>query len=237
METTSGISLFLVSSLSIALLYQPMQVCAAIEITDQDENKIKINDMLQKQEIEVYSSLNQSDTDCNYDYDVMFINERFQHIESQYIDLITRLDDCDDKLSWYLEYKDFLYQYSDEDIPESIYDYYSEEEIYYMQRVVETETYGADFVSKTHVASVILNRIDSDVFPNDPISVVTAQNQFAYFRTNISQETILALEYVFEIEDTTCGAVYFHSNSYSPTFNRAEYSFTDAVGHHFYVNK
>ena len=118
--------------------------------------------------------------------------------------------------------------------PLRITDAFTEEELMYFYRCVETEVYGADFVSKTHVANVILNRLYSDRFPDDLISVITSPNQFAYSRTNISESTIAACAYAFEIEDNTDGALFFHSGSYSETFNGATYIFTDAVGHHFY---
>lgn len=111
---------------------------------------------------------------------------------------------------------------------------FSETDIYYMQCCVETETYGADFNSKTHVASVILNRVYSDRFPNTPTWVVTAPNQFAYFRTNISQDTIDAVRYVVENGDTAQGGLFFHSGEYSEVFNGASYIFTDDCGHHIY---
>lgn len=107
-------------------------------------------------------------------------------------------------------------------------------DLYYLQCCVETETYGADFWSKTHVASVVMNRVNSDQFPNSIAAVVTAPNQFAYFRTNISQETIDAVNYVLENGDTAQGGLFFHSGEYSDTFNGAVYIFTDDVGHHIY---
>ena len=102
-----------------------------------------------------------------------------------------------------------------------------------MQRCIETETFEADFDSKVNVASVILNRIESDEFANE-VSEIIVKGQFAFGRENISENTVLALEYAFMIGDTTDGALYFHSNPKTETFNGAEFIFTDTAGHHFY---
>lgn len=136
---------------------------------------------------------------------------------------------------WFLRYKDLLEEYSDYcEYPESIYDVYTDEEIYYMQRVIETEVYGGDFDSKVNVANVILNRIFNGAFGDDPISVVTAPGQFAVIRTTISEDTKLALEYAYEIEDTTDGALYFRSDIAPETWNGKTFKFKDKVGHAFY---
>jgi predicted RNase H-like nuclease (RuvC/YqgF family) len=111
---------------------------------------------------------------------------------------------------------------------------YSQEDLTYLWRMIETETYQCDFLSKTHVASVALNRVKSNRFPNTPKEVVTAQNQFVYSRTKISEDTKLALEYVLKHGDNTDGALFFHSGEYTSTFNGAKYIFTDTAGHHFY---
>ena len=62
---------------------------------------------------------------------------------------------------------------------------FTEDEIYLMQRVIETEVYGCDFEAKTHVASVIINRIEGDKFPNDATTVCTSPGQFVYSRKQI----------------------------------------------------
>lgn len=148
---------------------------------------------------------------------------------------VESINNIADRMEWFIAYKNIINKYSDTlDPPETIYDVYSEEEIYIMQRCIETETYGCDFLSKVNVANVILNRIEHESFPDNPIDVVTAANQFTYGRENITEDTVLALEYAFMMPDTVDGAIYFHSNSFSETFNGAEWIFTDDAGHHFY---
>lgn len=57
---------------------------------------------------------------------------------------------------YYKEYMQVVIHYADQiDPPETIYDYYSDEEVYLIQRCVETEVHGADFMSKVNVANVI----------------------------------------------------------------------------------
>lgn len=144
------------------------------------------------------------------------------------------LESITDKEEWFIAYKNLINEYSEwVDSPESIYDVYSNSDIYLMQRCIETETFEQDFESKVNVASVILNRLNSEKFSND-VSKVIVKGQFAFGRKKISEDTKLALEYAYMIGDTTEGALYFHSLAYRPRFNGADYIFTDAAGHHFY---
>lgn len=157
--------------------------------------------------------------------------------EAEYSILISELDTVqnDELRDWFLCYKALISKYSFAiDRPEVIYDYYSPEEITLMERCIETEGYQADFASKVNIACVILNRINSEDFQDSVYGVITAENQFAYGRTEISSDSKLALEFAFEIEDTTDGCIAFHSNRKGEFFNNWEYVFTDAVGHNFY---
>lgn len=139
------------------------------------------------------------------------------------------------KEQYYLLYKDIKEHYKDiTDNPETVYDYYSDEQIHIMWKCIETETFGCPFDAKVNVANVILNRVDDIDFPSDPIKVVTKENQFSYGRSNISEDTKLALEYAFEIEDTTNKSIGFKSGTKLKKWNGWDYQFTDNVGHHFY---
>lgn len=140
-----------------------------------------------------------------------------------------------DLKEYYLLYKEIENEYSDDfGRPLSVYDVYTEEDILYMQKCVETETYDCPFENKVNVANVIINRVNSDKFFNTPKGVVTSPSQFSYFRSNISEDTVLAVEYAFMFEDTTDGALFFHSGNYSDTFGGAKFIFEDSVGHKFY---
>lgn len=136
---------------------------------------------------------------------------------------------------WFISYKGIVSKYDNLiDPPETIYDYFTDEEINLICRVVETETYQCDFDSKVNVANVIFNRLEHEAFDSTVIEIVTNNNQFAYWRKNISDDTLLAVEYAFMFEDTTSGALYFHSNKKKETFCGKEYIFSDKAVHHFY---
>lgn len=151
---------------------------------------------------------------------------------------MVKLAEITDTLTRFIEYKDLVNEYSEWfDPPESVYDYFTEDEVYIIQRCVETETFEKDFDSKVNVANVIFNRIEHKDFDDTAIEVVTKKKQFAYGRKIISYDTVLAVEYAFQFGDTTQGALYFHSNKKTDKFCGADYLFTDAAGHHFYGYK
>lgn len=147
---------------------------------------------------------------------------------------LENLNSISDKKEWFLLYKDIVGRYSYIlDMPETIYDYYTEEEIYLMQRVIETECYDQSFECKANVAVIILNRIENGKFGDSVKEVITKPKQFAYWRKNITEDTKLALEYVFEIEDTTRGCVAFRSDKKVNRWGNWSYQFTDGA-HYFY---
>ena len=158
----------------------------------------------------------------------------FTREDEVYLEL-KNLEAIEDKREYLIRYKEIYNEYSDVfPKPVEVYDIYSEDNIYLMQRVIETETFGCDFESKTHVASVILNRIEGDNAFGNTVTEVIKPGQFCYHRKQITEDTVLALEYAFMIEDTAQGALYFHSGNKTDTFSGAQYVFTDSVGHHFY---
>ena len=176
----------------------------------------------------IKESINKPETSVASKYDIYAIKSQ------EVLDKQEELSSIENNEEWFIAYKDLIEEYSEwVDPPETIYDYYTEDEVYLMQRCIETETFEQDFDSKVNVASVILNRIKSDEFANE-VSEIIVKGQFAFGRENISEDTVLALEYAFMIGDTTDGALYFHSNPKTETFNGAEFIFTDTAGHHFY---
>lgn len=148
---------------------------------------------------------------------------------------MAEIENITDKKEWFLSYKDIVYKYSKWiDPPETVFDYYTEDEIRLICQAVETEAYQCDFNSKVNVANVILNRIESGEFGETVEEVITTENQFAYGRKSITDDTVLAVMFAFEFEDTTYGATYFHSNEQTETFNGKSYIFSDDAIHHFY---
>ena len=148
---------------------------------------------------------------------------------------LSEIESIEDKMEWFLAYKAIIHEYdSIIDPPETIYDYCTDEEINLICQVVETETYQCEFSSKVNVANVVFNRLEHGEFGETIEEVVTSKNQFAYARKNISEDTILAVEYAFMMEDTTNGALFFHSNKKTNTFCGNEFIFQDEAGHNFY---
>lgn len=149
---------------------------------------------------------------------------------------ILEIESIDDREEWFLAYKDIVIKYEKWfSVPETVFDVYTEEEIIFICRAIETECYDQDFMSKCNVASVILNRIDQGgEFGSSVIEVITKENQFTYSREDITENTILSLMYAYEIEDTTDGCVAFRSDKCPETWYGWKYTFTDDAGHHFY---
>lgn len=209
-------------------------VCAALLVIDIFVT-YRTNEIM-RQHNEVYSQ--QVETQQYEAIGESGVIETIDIVEIKCDELLKRQEEIgsiEDKEEWFIAYKGLIDEYSEwVDPPESIYDYYTEEEILLIQRVVETETFECDFESRVNVACVVLNRVVHENFPDNITEVITSENQFAYGRTEITEETILAVEYAFMIEDTTQGALYFHSNPKTETFNGAEYIFSDNATHHFY---
>lgn len=133
-----------------------------------------------------------------------------------------QLDDIEDKQEWFITYKDIVEKYSDVlDPPESIYDYYSNEELEMFFRVVQAEIGDEySFEQKCNVASVILNRVDCNegsFATQNTLTNVLTSDQFAtisngrYKKVEVSETTILACEYVFMFGSTT-DALFFDSD-------------------------
>lgn len=150
---------------------------------------------------------------------------------------MNEIEKIEDLQTYYLTYMDVVDKYSDYIAPpQTIYDAFSDQDIVYLWRMVETETCGADFESRTHVANVAFNRLNDPRYPNTLSGVITAPSQFAYVKTNVSETTKLACEYAYIFPDNTQGALAFHSGPYTTTFCGMQWIFTDACGHHLYTD-
>ena len=91
-------------------------------------------------------------------------------------------------------------------------------------KIVEAEAGGEDLIGKIMVANVILNRVNSDRFPNTITEVVYQKSQFSptidgrIDTVSISQETLTAVERALNGEDYSNGALYFRSVRCSSTW-------------------
>lgn len=101
---------------------------------------------------------------------------------------------------------------------ETLYDF-SDEELEVLLRIVEAEAGGEDEDGRLLVANVVLNRVNSDSFPDTVTEVVFQKEgdvaQFSpaysgkYDRVEISDTTISAVGRALKGEDISQGALYF----------------------------
>lgn len=175
------------------------------------------------------------------DYAILFSNE---------LDKLNKKKLILGKKEWFIQYKSLIEKYSEyTDSPEeTIYDYVTNEEFELFCGVVEAEIGNGTFEQKCNVASSIITRY----FNTNPIAnfgktfkdILTQKNQYStyasgrYKKVEITEETILAIEYSFMIEDTAQGCQYFRSGSdpsgWHETSKNIEFVFEDGSGHKFY---
>ncbi len=101
----------------------------------------------------------------------------------------------------------------------------SEEDLHVLLRIVEAEAGGEDVNGKLLVANVVLNRVNSDKFPDTVTKVVFQQErgvtQFSpvangrYYTVEISEETVKAVERALMGEDISQGALFFAARKYA----------------------
>ena len=109
-------------------------------------------------------------------------------------------------------------------------------------KIVEAEAGGEDTIGKIMVANVILNRVNSDHFPNTVTEVVYQKSQFSPISdgrintVSISQETLNAVERALNGEDYSNGALYFRSVRCNSTwFDNKLTRVTEHGNHIFYT--
>lgn len=93
------------------------------------------------------------------------------------------------------------------------------ESLEWIAKCVEAEAGNQDIVGKRLVVDVILNRVDSDLYPNDIKSVISQDGQFAVYKYGTmmkatpSEETCRAVEMELEHRIDT-EIMYFASSGY-----------------------
>lgn len=97
----------------------------------------------------------------------------------------------------------------------------SDEELEVLQRIVEAEAGSEDEDGRLLVANVVLNRMNSEVFPDTVSEVVFQQSkgvtQFSpvasgrFYTVEVSEETVAAVKRALAGEDISQGALYFAS--------------------------
>lgn len=126
-------------------------------------------------------------------------------------------------------------------------DLYSQEEMNILYHIVEAEMTGQEIDCKKNVASVILNRVENEEFPDTIKKVVFQKSQFSpigdgrYWDVHITKETKQAVKEVL-VGGPTTKALYFAniSDVESPRlkhwFNSLTDLGTDSSGTHYYIN-
>lgn len=113
-----------------------------------------------------------------------------------------------------------LYNREDYGIEGKLYEDFSSDDLDLFFRIVQAEIGDEHtFEQKVNVATVILNRVKSEHFPNNLGDVLRAKRQFStyssgrYKRVTVSDLTVLACEYAYEIGGSEVGnALFFDSN-------------------------
>lgn len=149
---------------------------------------------------------------------------------------MAEIESISDQQEWFIAYKDIIEKYAYIiDPPETIYDYFSEEELDLLFRVVQAEVGDEySFEQKVNVAEVIFNRLEDKRFHNTLVEILTS-DQFQtvanenYKHVKVSENTILACEYAFQIGTGREKCLFFDSNN---TLNY-EFVYNDAA-HNFY---
>lgn len=100
-----------------------------------------------------------------------------------------------------------------------------EEDYEILLRIVEAEAGGEDEDGKLLVANVVLNRVNSEAFPDTVTDVVMQRSgsvtQFSpvasgrIWRVEVSEETVRAVQRAIEGEDLSQGALYFAARRYA----------------------
>ncbi|MBU5331708.1 cell wall hydrolase [Anaerocolumna aminovalerica] len=138
---------------------------------------------------------------------------------------------------------------------EDIYKYeVTSDELEMLQRITESEATGGDIESKKNITSTILNRVNSDSFPDSIKEVIFQQNsngsyQFSpigdkrYYKLEITDDTIQAVDEVLR-DGVTHDCLYFFSMKdvkLTKTKNwikkKLSFIFKDDVGHSYYIEK
>lgn len=158
-------------------------------------------------------------TETSYMSEIDNINKEVNVIIKEVNRKIDDIKSTKNRKDWFISYKSIIKEYSYIlDPPETIYDYYTNEDLDLLFRVVQAEV-GDEFSfdQKANVVSVIFNRIEHESFDNEMIGILT-KDQFQpiddgrYKEVEISEDTILACEYVYMFGDTTDGCLFFDSN-------------------------
>ena len=120
--------------------------------------------------------------------------------------------------------------------------YYDQEDLYWLSRIIYSESGNQSLAGKIAVGNVVLNRVASKQFPNTVYGVIFQRNQFSpagnglIYRTP-NAESVVAAKLALEGVNTAGNALYFINPSISSSgwFNR-NCTYVATIGAHtFYA--
>lgn len=93
------------------------------------------------------------------------------------------------------------------------------EDMNLLAQLVEAEAGNQDLIGKQYVVDVVLNRVDSEDFPNTVEEVIFQEDQFSVIKDgafdraygNVSEESVEAVRLEYE-ERTNCDIIYFSTS-------------------------
>lgn len=121
---------------------------------------------------------------------------------------------------------------------------YTDEDLYWLSRIVHAESSGESYEGKLAVANVVLNRMKSKSFPNTVKAVIFDKKygvQFSPTKNGSiyktpSQESIKAATAALEGTNNIQNALYFSNFSSHKSKSKKKYSFYKKIGNHtFYA--
>lgn len=116
--------------------------------------------------------------------------------------------------------------------------YYNQDDLFWMSRVIHAESGNQPLNGKIAVGNVVMNRVNSKVFPDTILGVISQKNQFSVYRNGAlanrtpNESSIIAAKLVLEgaVVEETEGAMYFDSLNSSWASRSREHIAT--IGNH-----
>ena len=120
--------------------------------------------------------------------------------------------------------------------------FYNADELFWMSRVIHAESSGESLKGKIAVGNVILNRVNSPVFPNSILGVIAQKNQFSTYRggrlehVNPNHSSVIAAKIVLDggVVEGLHKATYFDSTGGNSWAARNKTCVAVIGGHKFY---
>lgn len=127
---------------------------------------------------------------------------------------------------------------------ETAEEFYDSDDLYWLARIIHAESRGEPLRGKIAVGNVVLNRVESKIFPNTIYKVIFDRKSGVQFTptvngaiyNNPSQECVLAAKLCLEgHEEIASGALYFVSSRLTRCWVARNRAFIETIGgHSFY---